>query len=71
LVVLGTILQCVGLFQAHVVPVWVPIALLFSVATFIVPGDGVLGLVSSIPMAVGAIGLGFFVVRSVEERVSP
>ena len=65
LVVLGTVLQCVGLFRAHVVPVWVPIALLFSVITFIVPGDGALGLVTSIPMAVGAIGLGYFAVRSV------
>lgn len=65
LVVLGTVLQCVGLFRARVVPVWVPIALLFSIITFIVPGDGALGLVTSIPMAVGAIGLGFFAVRSV------
>ena len=70
LVVLGTVLQCVGLFRAHVVPVWVPIALLFSVITFIVPGDGALGLVTSIPMAVGAIGLGYFAVRSVTEGVS-
>ena len=70
LVVLGTVLQCVGLFRAHVVPVWVPIALLFSVITFIVPGEGVLGLVTSIPMAAGAIGLGFFAVRSVREGVS-
>lgn len=67
LVVLGTVLQCVGLFRAHVVPVWVPIALLFSVITFIVPGNGALGLVTSIPMAVGAIGLGYFAVRSVTE----
>ena len=65
LVVLGTVLQCVGLFRAHVVPVWVPIALLFSVLTFVVPGNGALGLVTGIPMAAGAIGLGFFAVRSV------
>ena len=67
LVVLGTVLQCVGLFRAHVVPVWVPIALLFSVLTFVVPGEGALGLITSIPMAVGAIGLGYFAVRSVSE----
>ena len=65
LVVLGTVLQCVGLFRAHVVPVWVPIALLFSVLTFVVPGEGALGLITSIPMAVGAIGLGYFAVRAV------
>lgn len=70
LVVLGTVLQCVGLLRAHVVPVWVPIALLFSVITFIVPGSGALGLVTSIPMAAGAIGLGYFAVRSVAEGVS-
>ena len=67
LVVVGTILQCVGLFRACVVPVWVPTALLFTVLTFIVPGDGALGLVTSIPMAVGAIGLGYFLWRSVAE----
>lgn len=67
LVLLGTVLQCVGLFRAHAVPVWVPIALLFVVITFIVPGDGLLGLVTSIPMAVGAIGLGYFAVRSVAD----
>ena len=65
LVVLGTVLQCVGLFRARVVPVWVPVALLFTVLTFILPGSAALGLVTSIPMAVGAIGLGFFAVRSV------
>jgi hypothetical protein len=70
LVVLGTVLQCVGLFRAHVVPVWVPIALLFTIITFIVPGSGALGLVTSIPMAAGAIGLGYFAQRSVVEAGS-
>ena len=70
LVVLGTVLQCVGLFRARVVPVWVPVALLFTVLTFILPGSAALGLVTSIPMAVGAIGLGYFAVRSVTESVA-
>jgi hypothetical protein len=65
LVVVGTVLQCVGLFRAHVVPVWVPIALLFTILTFIVPGNGVAGLITSIPMAAGAIGLGYYVWRTV------
>ena len=65
LVVLGTVIQCVGLFRAHVVPVWVPIGLLFAVITFLVPGNGALGLVTSVPMAVGAIGLGYFAWRRV------
>lgn len=70
LVVLGTVLQCTGLLRAHVVPAWVPIALLFSVLTFIVPGNGALGLVTSIPMALGAIGLGHCAWRrAVEARV--
>lgn len=68
LVVLGTVLQCIGLFRGHVVPVWVPIALLFTVITFIVPGNGALGLVTSIPMALGAIGLGYFAWRRVVEH---
>ncbi len=66
--VLGTVMQCVGLLRAHVVPVWVPIGLLFAVLTFLVPGSGALGLVTSIPMALGAIGLGYFAWRSVVER---
>ncbi len=68
LVVLGTVLQCVSLLRAHVVPVWVPAGLLFAVLTFVVPGDGVLGLVTSIPMALGAIGLAYFAWRSVVDR---
>ena len=64
LVTLGTVLQCVGLVRAHVVPVWVPIALLFTLLTFIVPGNGALGLITSVPMAAGAIGLGYHAWRS-------
>lgn len=64
LVVLGTVLQCVGLFRAHAVPVWVPIALLFTILTFIIPGSGVLGLATSLPMAAGAIGLAYYAWRN-------
>jgi hypothetical protein len=71
LVVLGTVLQCIGLFRAHVVPVWVPICLLVSVLTFLVPGNGVLGLVTSIPMAAGAIGLGYVTWRHAVEAGGP
>ncbi len=67
LVLLGTVLQCVGLFRSHAVPVWVPIALLFVVVTFIIPAEGALGLITSIPMAAGAIGLGYFAVRDVTD----
>ena len=64
-------LQCVGLLRAPVVPVWVPIALLFTVLTFVVPGDGALGLVTSIPMAAGAIGLGYFAWQRASGRGVP
>lgn len=64
LVLLGTILQCVGLFRSHAVPAWVPVLLLFIVLTFVIPGDGLTGLLTSVPMAVGAIGLGYHAWRA-------
>ncbi len=64
-VIIGTVLQAVGLLRAHVVPAWVPIATLFAVVTFLVPGDGVVGLVTSIPMAAAAVGLAFYAWREV------
>jgi len=63
LVMVGTILQCVGLFRAHVVPTWVPLAMLFTVLTFVIPGNGLAGLITSAPMAAGSIGLAYFVTR--------
>jgi len=65
LVLLGTVLQCVGLFRSRAVPRWVPVLLLFIVVTFVVPGNGVAGLLTSVPMAVGAIGLGYHAWRDV------
>ncbi|MDX8142102.1 hypothetical protein SK854_08270 [Lentzea sp. BCCO 10_0061] len=64
LVLLGTVLQCVGLFRSHAVPAWVPVLLLFIVLTFVIPGDGLAGLLTSVPMAVGAIGLGYHAWRA-------
>lgn len=61
IVIVGTVLQAVGLIRAQVVPIWVPIATLFAVITFMVPGNGLVGLVTSIPMAAGAIGLAVYV----------
>ncbi|SFR04387.1 hypothetical protein SAMN04488564_102515 [Lentzea waywayandensis] len=66
LVLLGTVLQCVGLFRSHTVPKWVPVLLLFIVVTFVIPGNGLAGLLTSIPMAVGAIGLGYYAWRAAE-----
>lgn len=64
-VIVGTVLQAVGLLRARVVPLWVPMATLFAVVTFLVPGDGVVGLVTSIPMAAGAVGLAYYAWRAV------
>ncbi|GGM74581.1 hypothetical protein GCM10011609_08080 [Lentzea pudingi] len=58
LVLLGTVLQCVGLFRSHAVPKWVPVLLLFIVVSFVIPGNGLAGLLTSVPMAAGAIALG-------------
>ena len=65
-VMVGTVLQAVGLLRARVVPTWVPIATLFAVITFLVPGDGVIGLVTSMPMAVGAVALAYYAWRAVD-----
>ncbi len=65
LVIIGTVLAVVGLVRAQAVPWWVSAGLLFSIITLFVPAEGALGLVTSIPMAAGAIGLGYFAVRRV------
>ncbi|TWP47794.1 hypothetical protein FKR81_31125 [Lentzea tibetensis] len=66
LVMLGTVLQCIGLFRSHAVPKWVPITALTVVLTFVIPGNGIAGLLTAVPMAAGAIGLGYFAWRSAE-----
>jgi hypothetical protein len=65
LVLLGTVCQAVGLFRAHVVPVWVPVLSLFVVLTFFLPGNGLMGIITSAPMAVAAIGIGYYAWRRV------
>jgi hypothetical protein len=63
LVMVGTIVQCVGLFRARVVPTWIPVATLFTILTFVIPGNGIAGAITSAPMAAGSIGLAYFAVR--------
>jgi hypothetical protein len=65
LVILGTVFQAVALFRAKVVPVWVPLLTLVTVATLVVPGNGFAGLITSIPMAAGAVAVGFYAWRRV------
>jgi uncharacterized membrane protein len=67
LVILGTILQAVALFRAKVVPVWVPVLTLFSVATIVVPGNGFAGMITSIPMAAGAVAVGYYAWRGTHQ----
>lgn len=64
LVTLGTVIQCVALLRAKVTPVWVPVGLLFIVLTFLIQSTGPIGLISTIPMTIGALGLAAAVVRS-------
>jgi hypothetical protein len=61
----GQVIQAVALFRAKVVPVWVPWLSLAIVPTFVIPGNGVLGLITQIPLATGAVGLGYYAWRRV------
>lgn len=63
IVMVGTVLQAVGLLRSRTVPRWIPVATLFTLITFVVPGDGVAGLITSLPMAAAAIGLAVHVWR--------
>lgn len=69
-VLIGTVLQAVALLRSHAVPKWVPVATLFALITFLVPGNGLAGLVTSIPMAAGAIGLAVYAWRAAGESVT-
>lgn len=64
LVALGTTVQCVALFRARVTPVWVPLGLLFVMLTFVIQSTGPIGMICTIPMTIGALGLAASVVRS-------
>jgi hypothetical protein len=46
-------------------------AVVAAVLTFVVPGGRALGLVTSIPMAAGAIGLGYFAWQRASGRGVP
>lgn len=63
LVALGTVVQAVGLLRSRALPRWVPILSLTIVLTFILPGEGVLGLVFGLPIAVAGTAIGYFAWR--------
>ena len=63
LAIVGQIAQAIGLPRAKVVPVWIPIGLLTAILTFLVPGNGVIGLITALPMAIAACALGWYAYR--------
>jgi hypothetical protein len=70
LVALGTVVQAVGLLRSHALPTWVPILSLTIVLTFLLPGEGWLGLVFGLPVAVAGTALGWFTWRSTAQPES-
>lgn len=62
-VAVGTVVQAIGLWRSHAVPRWVPVLVLFIVISFVVPGNGWIGLTVQIPMAAGAIGIAYYAWR--------
>ncbi|MET9271125.1 hypothetical protein [Kribbella sp. NPDC003557] len=69
LAALGTVVQVVGLWRSHTVPWWVSALVLFIVISFVVPGNGWVGLVVQVPMAAGAIAIAYYAWRRTSEAV--
>jgi hypothetical protein len=63
LVAIGTVVQVVGLWRSHAVPRWVPLLMLAIVVSFVVPGNGWIGLAVQVPMAAGGIALAYYAWR--------
>ena len=70
-VLVGTVFQAVGLLRSKEVPAWIPVATLFTLITFVVPGNGAAGLITSLPMAAGAIGLAVHAWRRADRDSAP
>jgi hypothetical protein len=68
LVALGTIVQAVGLWRSRALPRWVPILSLAIVLSFITPGNGVVGALLGIPVAVAGIAIGYYAWRRTGPR---
>jgi hypothetical protein len=63
LVAVGTVAQMVGLWRSHTVPRWVPVLVLAIVVSFVVPGNGWIGLTVQVPMAAGGIAIAYYAWR--------
>ncbi|GAA0948030.1 hypothetical protein GCM10009554_45250 [Kribbella koreensis] len=60
LVAIGTVVQAVGLLRSRAVPRWIPVLWLTIVATFVVPGNGVAGLITAVPMTAASLGTAYY-----------
>jgi hypothetical protein len=60
---IGTVIQVVGLWRSHAVPRWVCVLVLVIVISFVVPGNGWIGLTVQIPMAAGGIAVAYYAWR--------
>lgn len=63
LVAVGTIVQAVGLWRSGAVPRWIPVLWLTIVATFVVPGNGIVGLITAVPMTAASLGTAYYAWR--------
>jgi hypothetical protein len=64
MVAIGTVIQSIALWRSHAVPRWIPLLWLTIIATFIVPGNGVAGLLTAVPMTAASIGTAYYAWRS-------
>jgi hypothetical protein len=65
LVAVGTVLQAIGLLRSRVVPRWIPVLWLAIIATFIVPGNGIAGLITAVPMTAASLGTAYYAWKKV------
>lgn len=63
LVAVGTVIQAVGLWRSHAVPRWIPVLWLTIIATFVVPGNGIPGLLTALPMTAASLGTAYYAWR--------
>ncbi|MEU4395489.1 hypothetical protein [Kribbella sp. NPDC023855] len=68
LVAVGTIVQAVGLWRSGAVPRWIPVLWLTIVATFVVPGNGIAGLLTAVPMTAASLGTAYYAWRRLGQR---
>jgi hypothetical protein len=56
----GIVVQAVALIRSRAVPRWIPIASLFILVTYAIPGSGAIGVVTTLPLAAGSLGIAYF-----------